>query len=72
MLCVSRSVCHGYAVVIALPSMARQKPQIPATPYERQGFAIIYHRRSSVCLCHMLALPAKLREIDTDDIHTVK
>lgn len=40
MLCVSRSVCHGYAVVIALPSMARQKPQIPAAPKEQQGFAI--------------------------------
>ena len=26
----------------------------------------------SVCLCHMLALPAKLREVDTNDANTVK
>ena len=32
----------------------------------------IYHRPVSVRLCHMLALPAKLREIYTDDVHTVE
>ena len=32
----------------------------------------IYHRPVSVRLCHMLALPAKLREVDTNDANTVK
>jgi hypothetical protein len=31
-----------------------------------------YHWCGSVSLRHVLALPAKLREIDTDDVHTVK
>ena len=55
------------------PPFACQKPQIPAAPKEQQGFATtITHRCASVRLRHMLALPAKLREIDTDDVYAVK
>ena len=44
-----------------------------AAPKEQQGFATtITHRCASVRLRHMLALPAKLREIDTDDVYAVK